>query len=102
MWYKIELLGSDIKNKSNSVDLYYSLRPILLFANTDVSITKMCLDTSILAKSIMDRREYVIYINWPKINPEKVVDCLNFKMEEVTVNTESDREILTNMRAKMP
>jgi hypothetical protein len=67
MWYKIELLGSDIKNKSNSVDLYY-----------------------------------VIYINWPKINPEKVVDCLNFEMEEVTVNTESDREILTNMRAKMP
>jgi hypothetical protein len=36
----------------------YSLRPILLFTNTDVSITKMCLDTSILAKSIMGRREY--------------------------------------------
>jgi hypothetical protein len=39
----------------------YSLRPILLFANTDISTTKMCLDTSILAKSIMDRREYHIY-----------------------------------------
>jgi hypothetical protein len=37
---------------------YYSLRPILLFANTDVSTTKMCLDTSILEKSIMGRREY--------------------------------------------
>jgi hypothetical protein len=37
----------------------YSLRPILLFANTDVSTTKMCLDTSILTKSIMGRREYV-------------------------------------------
>jgi hypothetical protein len=37
---------------------YYSLRPILLFTNTDVSATKMCLDTSTLAKSIMDRREY--------------------------------------------
>jgi hypothetical protein len=37
----------------------YSLRPILLFVNTDVSITKMCLGTSILAKSIMGRREYV-------------------------------------------
>jgi hypothetical protein len=35
----------------------YSLRPILLFTNADVSITKMCLDTSILAKSIMGRRE---------------------------------------------
>jgi hypothetical protein len=37
----------------------YSLRPILLFANTDVSITKTCLDTSILAKSIMDRRSII-------------------------------------------
>jgi hypothetical protein len=37
----------------------YSLRPILLFANTDVSTTKICLDTSTLAKSIMGRREYI-------------------------------------------
>jgi hypothetical protein len=36
----------------------YSLRPILFFANTDVFTTKMCLDISILAKSIMDGREY--------------------------------------------
>jgi hypothetical protein len=36
----------------------YSLRSILLFSNTDISTTKMCLDTSILAKSIMGRREY--------------------------------------------
>jgi hypothetical protein len=35
----------------------YSLRPILLFANTDISTTKICLNTSTLAKSIMDRRE---------------------------------------------
>jgi hypothetical protein len=39
---------------------YYSLRPILLFANTDVSTTKMCLHTSTLAKSIMGRRKYKI------------------------------------------
>jgi hypothetical protein len=38
---------------------YYSLRPILLFANTDVCTTKMYLDTSILAKSIIGRREYI-------------------------------------------
>jgi hypothetical protein len=38
---------------------YYSLRPILFFANADVSITKMCLDTSILSKSIMDQGEYI-------------------------------------------
>jgi len=38
--------------------LMYSLRPILHFANTDVSITKMCLDSTILVKSIMSRREY--------------------------------------------
>jgi hypothetical protein len=36
------------------VYLIYSLRPILLFANTDV-----CLDTSVLAKSNMGRREYI-------------------------------------------
>jgi hypothetical protein len=36
----------------------YSLRPILLFVNTDVSIIRMCLDTSVLAKSIMGRRKY--------------------------------------------
>jgi hypothetical protein len=37
----------------------YSLLPILLFTNMDVSITKMCLDTSILAKSNMSQREYI-------------------------------------------
>jgi hypothetical protein len=36
----------------------YSLRPILSFANTDISRTKMCLDTSIFAKGNMGRREY--------------------------------------------
>jgi hypothetical protein len=41
-----------------SLSLGTPLRPMLLFANTDVSTTKMCLDTSILAKSIMGRREY--------------------------------------------
>jgi hypothetical protein len=37
----------------------YSLRSILLFDNMDVSTTKMCLDTYILAKSNMGRREYM-------------------------------------------
>jgi hypothetical protein len=37
----------------------YSLRPISLFTNTDVSIIKICLDPSILTKSIMDWREYL-------------------------------------------
>jgi hypothetical protein len=31
---------------------------LLRFANTDVSSTKIYLDTLVLAKSIMDRREY--------------------------------------------
>jgi hypothetical protein len=35
----------------------YSLRPILLFVNTDVSTTEIYLDTSTLVKSIMGRRE---------------------------------------------
>jgi hypothetical protein len=38
----------------------YSLRPILLFVSTDISTIKICLDTSMLAKSIMDPREYEI------------------------------------------
>jgi hypothetical protein len=38
---------------------YYSLRPILLSANMDLSTIKMCLDMFILAKSIMGRREYM-------------------------------------------
>jgi hypothetical protein len=33
-----------------SQELLYSLRPILLFANTDVSTIKMCLNTSILGR----------------------------------------------------
>jgi hypothetical protein len=65
---------------------YYSLRPILRFANTDVSTTKMCLNTSTLAKSIMDRREYQLRSmfcvgnnyhkvpSWPKLNPN-LSDC---------------------------
>jgi hypothetical protein len=42
----------------STIFLRYSLRPILLFADTDVSTTKICLDTSVLAKSNMGRREY--------------------------------------------
>jgi hypothetical protein len=41
---------------NNILERYYSLRPILLFASTDVSTTKMCLDTYIFTKSIMGRR----------------------------------------------
>jgi hypothetical protein len=56
LWYT----NSSINTKwhINSNKKTYSHRLILLFANTDVSTTKMCLDTSILAKSIMGRREY--------------------------------------------
>jgi hypothetical protein len=37
--------------------IHYSLRPILPSANTDVSSTKIYLDTSVFAKGNMDRRE---------------------------------------------
>jgi hypothetical protein len=37
--------------------LYYSLRSIILFANIDVSRHILVIDTSVLAKSNMDRRE---------------------------------------------
>jgi hypothetical protein len=36
---------------------YYSLQPILLSVNTDVSSTKMCVDTSIFGKGNMGQRE---------------------------------------------
>jgi hypothetical protein len=37
---------------------WFSLRPILLFANIDVSRHILLIDTSVLAKSNMGRREY--------------------------------------------
>jgi hypothetical protein len=55
-----------IQASKESFNNSYSLRPILLFANTDVSITKICLDTSTLAKSIMGRREYEFSQNTTK------------------------------------
>jgi hypothetical protein len=39
-------------------DIYYSLRPIILFANTDVSRHILVVDTSVFMKSNMGRREY--------------------------------------------
>jgi hypothetical protein len=56
----------------NATETCYSLRSILLFVNTDVSTTKMCLDTSILAKSIMGRREY---LRWLGDQPSTVTFC---------------------------
>jgi hypothetical protein len=49
----------------------YSLRSILLFANTDVFTTKMCLNTSILAKSNMDWREY-IFSRWASTTTQDI------------------------------
>jgi hypothetical protein len=43
------------------LETWYSLWSIILFASTDVSSTKICLYTSILAKSITGRREYNVY-----------------------------------------
>jgi hypothetical protein len=40
-----------------SAILWYSLRPIILFVNVDVSRHILVVDTSVLAKSNMDRRE---------------------------------------------
>jgi hypothetical protein len=56
-WSMWILVFSHVKNVWDWRIQNYSLRPILFFANTNVSITKMCLDTSILAKSIMDQME---------------------------------------------
>jgi hypothetical protein len=40
----------------------YSLRPIILFANIDVSRHILVVDTSVLVKSNMGRREYKTFI----------------------------------------
>jgi hypothetical protein len=50
----------------------YSLRPIILFANTDISNTKIYLDTSILAKSNMGWREYHSYAQVDIVSQELV------------------------------
>jgi hypothetical protein len=50
--------GIHMETKCCGMKIYYSLRPILLFVNTNISTIKMCLDISTLAKSIMGRREY--------------------------------------------
>jgi hypothetical protein len=46
------------KKNWNENHFIYSLRPILPFANMDVSSTKTCLDISVFAKGNMGRREY--------------------------------------------
>jgi hypothetical protein len=51
-------IPSPLSMRACVVIVKYSLRSIILFANMDVSTTKMCLDTSMLTKSIMSRREY--------------------------------------------
>jgi hypothetical protein len=51
-WPELNESGS-----AHNVNFFTPLPPIILFANIDVSITKICLDTSVLAKSNMDRRE---------------------------------------------
>jgi hypothetical protein len=43
---------------TDSRDNYYSLRPIILFANIDVSRHILVIDTSVFVKSNMGRREY--------------------------------------------
>jgi hypothetical protein len=57
---RLEYLPSTSRS-SLLIETCYSLWPILLFANTDVSTTKMCLRTSILAKDIMGQREYLFF-----------------------------------------
>jgi hypothetical protein len=57
--------------------LIYSLRPISSFANTDVSSTKMCLDTSVFAKSHMVQREYYKYYIFIHIITGSKILCIH-------------------------
>jgi hypothetical protein len=51
----------------------YSLQPILLFANTNVSTTKMCLGTFRLVKCNMDLREYKKDLRHPAVRPDLLI-----------------------------
>jgi hypothetical protein len=44
-------------DRSRVITYMYSLRSTILFVNTDVPTIRMCLDTSVLAKSNMGPRE---------------------------------------------
>jgi hypothetical protein len=61
--------------------LYYSLRPILPFANTDVSSTKMCLDTSVFAEGNMGWKEYHI-CGAPESKLYRYVMCISHASNE--------------------
>jgi hypothetical protein len=60
------MLKAEILLNAQALSLYtyiafsYSLRSIILFANMNVSRHILVVDTSVLAKSIMGRREYQI------------------------------------------
>jgi hypothetical protein len=65
----------------------YSLRSILLFINMDVSSSKMWLDTSVLAKSNMCRREYLNtkqyhllfwVLKWHSSLSSLSIECVNY------------------------
>jgi hypothetical protein len=76
----------------------YSLRPILLFANMDVSITKICLDTSTLARSIIGQREYEIFCDLqcgggasPSISHRPVLNKISGTGFQDTLGSPADR-----------
>jgi hypothetical protein len=54
-----ELQYKHVADISSLEKFQYSLRSIILFANVDVPRHILVVDTSILAKSNMDRREYI-------------------------------------------
>jgi hypothetical protein len=57
----------------------YFLWSILLFTDTDVFYTKIYLDTSILAKSNMDQREYFILPSKHTIHTVEMTFVTNFR-----------------------
>jgi hypothetical protein len=70
-----KVLNNIIQHKN-----YYFLRLIILFANVDVSRHILVVDTSVLAKNNMNRREYiksqklinVCYLSWANDRPSAV------------------------------
>ena len=63
---------------------YYSLRSILIDSNIDVSSTKICLDTSGLESTKMERREYDFYKMQLSVNKKTVISSQSLQSKKWT------------------
>jgi hypothetical protein len=69
------------------IDIFcYSLRPILLFANIDVSRHILVIDTSILEKSNMGPREYMFCKTLQDVTLTNPITLVNKNRESISLH----------------